>query len=321
MARPRAEMRKKMLWPTVYSNRALCEIEKTRPWIFKSWAGTLSATDDWGRFAWDPWRMAGLIWSRNQERQDGYEDDLNALRDAGLVVQYGANGEYGCFPKFEEHNSMYRPTPSEYPDPAGRVSPPEPPLNSKEEREGEGEGNLKLTAASSPINLNKTPAAPQLDKDGFCGHGYKPSHCPKCKNGEPADAPPAQKRTTGKLGFDPLNYSEEVELEDGSIAPPEEVHRAVYYHWKVNPNPFWRERSPRFFKENLPKMIAEMPADFTIPTKTLRHTKSDCSFCHGEGKKSVAIDLNGAPWTEQSQGRRYWQTVDCDCLTTEVAEA
>jgi hypothetical protein len=128
-------MRKKMVLPTVYSNVELIDLEESRPWIFKSWMGTLSCSDDYGRFAWNPRRMAMLTYPANPERQKSFEEDLNSLAAAGLILRYGPGDQFGCFPKFEDHNSMTKRTPSEYPDPPGFC--PKPELELEQERKGE----------------------------------------------------------------------------------------------------------------------------------------------------------------------------------------
>jgi hypothetical protein len=171
-------MRRKIILPTVYSNLELCQLEESRPWIFKSWAGTLSCSDDHGRFAWNPWRMARLVWAGNAERIAGYEQDLDLLVEKGLIHRYGPNREFGCFPKFEEHNSLNKPTPSEYPDPFPSALP------NPEKNKTEGKGNHTLIVGKLGINPGITP---------------EPSPVQSVST-QQTPARPAQPK---KLGFDP----------------------------------------------------------------------------------------------------------------------
>jgi hypothetical protein len=104
-----------------------------------------------------------LVYPANSERQKTYPEDLEHIAKAGLVLRYGENGEYGCFPKFASHNTMTRPTVSEYPDPPGFV-PPGPPKTKEREEEGEVEGNHANNVINHAKAVNIHSAIPTTQK-------------------------------------------------------------------------------------------------------------------------------------------------------------
>ena len=190
MARPRQDLRQKALLPTVFSNLRIGKLGKTRPWIFQSWAGALARSDAYGVFKWEPERMAILVWPYNSERQDSFPEDLELLAEGSaedrVIQKYEVGGTwYGCFPHFEEHNSMERRGKPQLPFPPGTKSPWTPRETEKElekkteketETELEPEGDLgkpRLTSVNgsastvSFADTGETPVPP-TDNINLC---------------------------------------------------------------------------------------------------------------------------------------------------------
>lgn len=189
MARPRQDLRQKTLLLTVFSNLRIGKLGKTRPWIFQSWAGALARSDAYGVFKWEPERMAILVWPYNSERQDSFPEDLELLAEGSaedrVIQKYEVDGTwYGCFPHFEEHNSMERRGKPQLPFPPGTKSPwtpreTEKELEKKTEKETETElernlGKPRLTpvkpvgSVSSTVSLavtGETPVPPKRYDD------------------------------------------------------------------------------------------------------------------------------------------------------------
>jgi hypothetical protein len=269
-------MRKKIILPSIYSNQALCQLEVERPWILKSWLGTLSYSDDHGRFSWDPWRMALLIYPGNAERQKRFEEDLELLAKAGLILRYGPGNEFGCFPKFSDHNSMTRPRDSEYPAPPGISDKPKP--------EVEVEGNTVLNAGLHRINTGLIPPKPPSDSPVqpttpepapsgqrcACGNATVGT-CKYCDKTPAKSATPAASQT---LGWDPHELNEPI-----AGYTDVQVRQIVRYHWDESDNPFWRDkcRNKEFFIRNIKKMAESVPYAWLNPGKVGKKK----SFMHG----------------------------------------
>jgi hypothetical protein len=153
-------------------------------------------------------------------------------------------------------------------------------------------------AAPATLEKPETPAV-QINADGFCNHGNKPLYCPTCKK---AAKVPASR----KLGFDPLHFREAVELPDVTLTG-DDVHRIIYYHWKVSPDTWYRENvvgRERLLKK-MPELFERFPADFKIPLRTIRHIKKNCPDCGETGYKDTTVDVNNNPWVSEAQGRKY----------------
>src|SRR5882724_5886962 len=124
MARPKADMRQKLIIPTVFSNPRIGELGLVRPWIFQTWAGLLSRSDAYGIFKWEPKRISIFVWPWNAERQGTFAEDMDLLAEGGeedrVIQKYEVDGvTYGCFPHFEDHNALVSRSTPDLPFPPG----------------------------------------------------------------------------------------------------------------------------------------------------------------------------------------------------------
>jgi hypothetical protein len=149
-----------------------------------------------------------------------------------------------------------------------------------------------------------------------CPHGDRPRYCEICKAVAKANGParpefPAP-QLTRKLGFDPLSYREEVEV-NGTVLSPDEVHTIIYYHWKENPDTWYREHvvGEDYLLKKLPQMLERFPAGYKIPTRTIRTPDSACPLCNGTGMED---------YTVEDLGRTYYETRECGCVKKETVE-
>jgi hypothetical protein len=256
MARPKAEMRAAIIVPGVYSNRELCNWDETRPWMFKSWAGLLSHSDSYGKFEWNPWRISGLVYPKTAARQETFEEDMDLLAAAGLVV-HDLEAKTGCFPNFEKHNHM-----SHYQDRSGTKENLTPEVESKYEYKYK---EVELTGIN-PSKPELTPKEPILPVDKWANFVpvTVPRDFPAPTNGKLASVPPVKPK---KLGFDPHEITEG---EGGYTL--EQIQKLVRYHWDESDNPFWRDttNSHEFFSRNLEKMANAIPSSWLSPTKVIR---------------------------------------------------
>ena len=315
LGRPRAEMRKKILWPSVHSNFELADLEVERPWIFHSWAGVLNYTDDFGRLGWEPRRIAARVYPVNPERQKSFTEDLELMVKAGLIQRYGDNLEFLCFPNWWAHNKLDNPTVSEYPEPPGYV-PPEPPKpKTKEKDEVEEEGNGPLSTSYPADNRRLTAGSPPINRrimSDECPHGDLPKHCQLCK------AKKAKPQGPVKLkGFSLRNFNEPLEFESLEGNPvaltAEEVHQVI--RCAVDRDPWYEQNvsSRDYLIKKMPTIFSEFRDGYKIPTKTVVKPDPACAICHGSGEEEFTD-------TDEHTGRKYDMVKECACVKKEVVE-
>jgi hypothetical protein len=96
------------------------------------------------------------------------------------------------------------------------------------------------------------------------------------------------------------------------------LRRAVFYHWRVSPRPYWstpaaRVDSPERLAKVLPMMIEQMPADFTVSggaTLPIHTADPECKLCDGCG---YTIGPNEAYEGEL----KFLQANPCACVKTD----
>ena len=191
MARPRQDLRPKALLPTFFSNLRIGKLGKTRPWLFlKAGPGPWRAATHTGYSSGS--RNVWLSWSGRTIPNDRIASPriLNLLADSSaedrVIQKYEVDGTwYGCFPHFEEHNSMERRGKPQLPFPPGTKSPwtpreTEKELEKKTEKETETElelegdlGKPRLTSVNgsahtvSLADTGETPVPP-TDNINLC---------------------------------------------------------------------------------------------------------------------------------------------------------
>lgn len=145
-----------------------------------------------------------------------------------------------------------------------------------------------------------------------CEHGDLPRYCEKCKGRSGNTAAPIPS-TPRKLGFDPLDFRESVEV-DGVTLTPDEVHMIIHYHWRTSPNTWYRENvtDEVYLLKKLPQMLERLPAGYVIPTKTITKIDPNCAVCDGTGWEA---------YTEQENGQKYELAKECPCTKKKTVEA
>lgn len=93
--------------------------------------GLWTHADDEGRCVDSPELIKAALWPLDKRTAEDVADDLRALTEASLIVQYSLNRRrYLAISGWSEHQRINRPTPSKFPSPEeGEITPPEPPTS------------------------------------------------------------------------------------------------------------------------------------------------------------------------------------------------
>ena len=249
-------------------------------------------------------RHSCLALQYNQERQETFAEDMELLAEGSeedrVVQKYQSDGVWhGCFPHFEDHNSLERRGAPTLPFPPG-VEPPVSRSKPKPEIENELElerdpGLPRLTEVNRGKPTNQVPESlPPVqsvqDKKRPASPAFVPCKCGLAKPGKPCfycnatpvavpangqPKPPARPAQPKKLGFDPHDLNEPI---GGYTA--EQVSQIVRFHWDESDKPFWRDtcHSREFFERNIEKMANAIPAAWLNPKKIV---KKKNGFMHG----------------------------------------
>lgn len=100
------------LKPQVWQDEKICQVSRDARLLF---VGLITMADDDGRFLTLPTVIGGHVFPRDLDAPRKIPKWIGELEDAGLIRLYG--GDYGCLPKWSDHQRISHPTPSIFPEP------------------------------------------------------------------------------------------------------------------------------------------------------------------------------------------------------------
>ena len=119
----------------------------------------LTEADDYGRLLWLPKKLAGDLYPHRDDIDGKRINQLaKELEKEGILQRYEVDSKaYACFPNWEKHQRVDRPSKSTIPpqpsrdtrEPLAESSRPEEEKEREEEKEGEGD-NAAVAATSTP---------------------------------------------------------------------------------------------------------------------------------------------------------------------------